>query len=391
MKIASAILQNSLAVAQTTPPPTAKSTSGVSLTLFWGVAGALIFLVGLIVAGCLWLFGPRFELPRNPLLIYRDRRRWRAYRDWSERHATRDSDVPQEVVPAIPLEPPVSSASTRPSAVYSTPQQQPVSQQQEEPIAAPPPAVQANPDRSAQRDAALRQKIQRANLRRLNAIRENGLKRAVERGLRAAAPSEADKEGEVGQRANENPYVLDDTQSRSDDSAFDLIRRGPSVNPEFQARREERYHQKIAEGYTHEQAMSVSEASTDDSEDPGPFASRQPRNASLVQRAAQPRPQLAPSTVPERWQAVDPEEIILLPSTRYDPNESSRKETQAAVQESTGELTSLRLPVPNFSRPLAELGQARVAYTETTTDEVSTVISDDPWRDEVRENRRLGR
>ena len=362
------------------PAPNARTTNGVSPTTFWTFAGAVVFVAGLVGAIFMWR-----------------RYRRRARRPVARENATGPRTLSHDVTPSAPLETPVSPPRIQAPAVHNT--SQPTPQQQEQANPTPPPAIHAYPDRSAQRDSVLREKMRRAHQRRLNALRETTLKSGVERGLRAAAPSEEDIEEEVAKKINENPYALDDTISRSDDSQFDLIRRGPSVNPEYQARRNERYLQKIAEGYTHEQAMSVSEVSTDDIDDPGPLAPRQPPNPSSIPRAAnlpssqqppQPKPQLAPATVPERWQSREPEDI-LLPSTTYNPKDTPKKSQE---QPSKEEETCLRLPHPNFSRPTGDpsrSNQARAAWTETTTDEVSTVISDDPWREEVRENRRLGR
>lgn len=256
---------------------------------------------------------------------------------------------------------------------------------------------------------SLQEKIRRANQRRFIAIREANLKEAAHRSVRASASSDADDGRNPSGNTQENLYALEDTMSRSDESQFDLIRRGPSVNPAYQAARDERYRQKIAEGYSHEQAMSISDASTQDSDDIGPLdaanTSRLDRSSSSAasrliniprpyssmtlpapshQPPPPPRPfaatQLAPLRVPERWQPRVPEEV----SVSDDPS---------GVREPTPEEVCLRLPPPTRRRDSTRLSQVRLAFTDTTdeTTGASTEISDDPWRDEVRENKRLGR
>ena len=248
----------------------------------------------------------------------------------------------------------------------------------------------------------LEEKMHRANLRRLAALREASLKDAVLR--QHEAHSNHEDEDERAAKVIDNPFALDDDISHSDDSHWDLLRRGPSVNPAYQAARDLRYRQKIAEGYTHERAMSISEASSDDSDDPGPlFAARSTRpNASSPRpliptglsqpQQAKIRTQLAPLKIPERWQPRKVEDISK--TTGY-LNMDFGADEQVRIP--PPEEVCLREPaaVKPLRRDSSRLSQVHLAWTETDTEQTatraSTVISDDPWRDQVLENRRLGK
>ena len=236
----------------------------------------------------------------------------------------------------------------------------------------------------------LEDKTRRAHQRQLASLREAQLKKAA---LRATVRTVEEASPEAGPSEQRNPYALDDAVSRSDDSRFDIVRRGPTVNPAYQTAREQRYRQLIAAGYSHSRAMSVSEASTGESEGPGPLAvvAPTPRRPPTSQPGTHLMPPEAPSlsrrrsiqlpriNVPDRWQPRPTAQAVAGSANEDDGIE---------------EPAILRHPVPpgeaGHRRDSWRFSQLDVGLTETdeTATRTSTVISDDPWREEVLENRR---
>lgn len=210
-----------------------------------------------------------------------------------------------------------------------------------------------------------------------------------------------------GDTTAKDPTALEDTVSRSDDSVFDIHHRGPPVNPAYQAARNKRYREKIAQGYTHEQAMamSVSDASTE-SDRAWPHAVPEGLRSNPVSVAFRTVPlssssgtppgtrvgaqhltatagaavaiQLAPLQIPERW----------LPRV---PGEGSVSSDVDAADDEGPRI--LREPDPAYvgNGRWSRLSQVDMAGTEhETATREDTVISDDPWRDEVEHNKRRG-
>ncbi|KAI9754334.1 MAG: hypothetical protein M1815_005698 [Lichina confinis] len=259
-----------------------------------------------------------------------------------------------------------------------------------QPSGAVPQIVEPRPE-SPDRNRVLEDKTRRAHLRQLASLREAKLKNAA---LQTQTVRTVEEEfPEAGPSGQRDPYALDDTVSRSDDSRFDIIPRGPTVDPAYQAAREQRYRKLIAAGYSHSRAMSVSEASTGESEGPGPLSivAPAPCRAPTSHPGSHLIPPAPPSlsgrraihlpriNVPDRWQPRPMAEAVAGRANVSDGFENS---------------AILRHPVPpgedGHRRDPWRLSQVDVGLTETddTATRTSTVISDDPWREEVLENRR---
>jgi hypothetical protein len=267
-------------------------------------------------------------------------------------------------------------------------------------------------------------RVQRAQEREMAARRDARLRReATERARQATAAAE---DGQEDEGEDSFPFEVVDVVSRSDDSGFDEIRRGPGVNSAYETARVLRYQQRLAEGYTPQRAMSVSEASTEDTDLLSPIPARprpslnDGRNSSLGSSGpvAMPAPvrqfpqltsvQLAPARVPDRW-VSRPVGTVHAESGTRTPHTSShnagdghggetftgpaanemlpaRPET-ARLRQATVPASTIRPIDPRDSWRLSQLDLASTESNDTAT-RASTVISDDPWQSEVERNRR---
>ncbi|KAI9821506.1 MAG: hypothetical protein M1832_003354 [Thelocarpon impressellum] len=183
-------------------------------------------------------------------------------------------------------------------------------------------------------------------------------KAEAQRRARFTALTQAD---EVERERSATPYE----PTASSTSEFDLERRGPAVNAEYAAARERVFQRKLAQGMSVEQAMTASDAGTDAGD--GPVRPLAARGQVQVTPAAQPprarsQVQLAPDTTPGRW--ASPTAGLARPS-----------QEDTLVEEADSD----------------RLSQVELAFTEDdTATRASTLISNDPWRDEVLLNRRRG-
>ncbi len=265
----------------------------------------------------------------------------------------------------------------------------------------------------------LRAKHERAQRRRLIAAREMELREAAQRGdlqrYRAteAAMQPADEEQtEFINQAAIDTYALGTTVTSSDDSQFDILQRDPEVTPAFRAAQRERFQRLIDQGITPDQAIAVSEPSTEENNERQPLQiyhdttrSHQilypPRRMPSISTSAAlpPAPltsaarsaaiQLAPARIPERWQ---PQPLL------HPDHPSFRTEGGVGLSSSPADSDILREPGPSSPsrRQPSPFDPVGIAWTEADTEETGgtgtgTTISDDPWLEEVLENRRRAR
>ena len=266
----------------------------------------------------------------------------------------------------------------------------------------------------------LQDKIWRANARRLAVRRELGSTVTANR-VRHVDLSTIN--GADLPDLDRNIFALVN-MSGSDDSLVHVGHGGPNVNPAYQAARDLRYQRKIAQGFPPERAMSISDASIDESDGPGPLVpmndyswdqnnpyvdtAKSPRPPSNVPQPANPKygshsgpSHLASGWVPQHLQARALRDISKKVDThgvtRGDGGTTVREDQpKGAIVLTPPETIHLREPVPT-SRPLKNswrFSQADAIWTEDgydTAARASSVISEDPFWDDPFGYRRRAR
>ena len=257
----------------------------------------------------------------------------------------------------------------------------------------------------------LQDKIRRANARRLAARKELESTGTANRVQHIGLPptNEADLP-----ELDRNIFALVNI-SGSDDSLVHVGHGSPNVNPAYQAARHLRYQQKIAQGFPPERALSISDASTDESDGPGPLVAmndygwdwnnpdvgtvKSPGPSFNVPQPANPEfgshggpTHLASDWVPQHWQ----DRALRETSTKVDNHGVTKRDGGTAVREDQSncaiiltrpEPIHLREPIPT-SRPLKNswrFSQADAIWTEDeyeTATCASSITNDDPFRDD---------
>jgi hypothetical protein len=155
---------------------------------------------------------------------------------------------------------------------------------------------------------------------------------------------------------------------RREDSELDLVRRGPAVNAAYAMERERRYRERLQAGLSIDQAMSVSDAGTDNGYGEGALVAAKslplaklPKARLVESKRTDLRVRTGPLKTPPRWVGMSADAAPV-----NDP--------------------AFLVPPANDEDPSSPFD---MAWTETdTATRASTMISDDPWREEAHENRR---
>ncbi|KAI9848347.1 MAG: hypothetical protein M1838_000563 [Thelocarpon superellum] len=327
---------------------TSRASGGVPAVGFYGFAGGIVVLI-VVAGGVFWYRGTRIRAKRAGQVATAAR-----LQTLVQTGELRD-DLEWSLAPPIPVL--QSSARSWTSSEWdarsnATPRR-----------ALEPSAGRPTPGRSALQDAG-----QRGHLARVDALQEGKIKAEAERRARFAALSQADE------LARDHARPADDG-SHSDGSAFDLDRRGPAVNAAYAAARDRRFKEKLALGMTFDEALSTSDASTDvgDFGDHGLFSGRR-------------RPIVATLPTPQALLGVaDP--VTPGDGTQLAPTDTpTRRRATAMAAAAEGE------PFATIEEATSSrLSQIDLAFTDDTATRASVAISDDPWREDVLENRRKGR
>ncbi|KAI9858270.1 MAG: hypothetical protein M1813_007544 [Trichoglossum hirsutum] len=291
---------------------------------------------------------------------------------------------------------------------------------------------------SALRPLPTRSNFQKSQKRRLDLLAEREAKIRWT-GL-STTTSEANVNAEQPAASTTGRTEFFDASVRSDESEFDLIRRGEPINEAYRLYRIESRDRKLQEGHTIESAMSVSDFDSITNDGPSIFVPdiiSSAYTARTIWRPPTPpltRPQgaqLRPEASPRRLQEIQPHEIRLRsPTHRAGPalltpqpnprSENTRSRATSLVEgdstrgahltpQTYGGREGIRsraasssiaegdnsrgnpFRVPALSTASEQPSQADFGvWTEASTF-TDTEISDDPWREDVIRNRRMGR
>ncbi|KAI9793595.1 MAG: hypothetical protein M1833_000740 [Piccolia ochrophora] len=193
----------------------------------------------------------------------------------------------------------------------------------------------------------------------------------------------------------------------------------PKVNPRFQRIRDENFQRKVAEGYSPSQAMSVSAGTEREEDDIDPLRSSgvqtteggRSKYAVLTEHIHQPQAAFMGSTIqggPNALRDRSPSEERRAKLQRDQMPSNVIPQGRAAVprpQQRSRWLTSpdeilsaaedvhrsLHPTVLQIQAPRGVVTAARSLTEDGTSTQASTLISEDPWREEAHDNRRLGR
>ncbi|KAH0557150.1 hypothetical protein GP486_005058 [Trichoglossum hirsutum] len=290
---------------------------------------------------------------------------------------------------------------------------------------------------SALRPLPDRSNFQKSAKRRLDALagRETKIRWA---GL-SATTSEANANAEPPAASTTGRTEFFDASVRSDESEFDLIRRGEPINEAYRRYRIESRDRKLQEGHAIESAMSVSDFDSVTNDGPSIFVPDIVSPAHTARTTWRPptppltRPQgarLRSEANPRRLQEIQPHELrlrspthragptLLTPQLHVGENVRSRSASLVEADSTRGALLTPQtyggreaIRSRAASSSIAERGSSRgypfMAPVLSTASEhpsqadfgasteadtfTETEISDDPWREEAIRNQRMGR